>query len=70
MTEDEGLTWISDTLRNPEPDFYILGAKSYGKNSQFLIRLGLEQVRDVYQLLTGDSELDLYSDSGAAAGAN
>ena len=34
----------ADTLRNPEPDFYVIGSKSYGRNSQFLIRVGLEQV--------------------------
>jgi hypothetical protein len=49
-----------ETLRNPEPGFYILGAKSYGKNSQFLIRVGLEQVRDVFRLIAGDPALDLY----------
>ncbi len=34
-----------ESLRNPEPGFFILGAKSYGKNSNFLIRTGLEQIR-------------------------
>lgn len=33
-----------DTLRNPEPDFYILGAKSYGRLSAFLLRTGYQQV--------------------------
>jgi thioredoxin reductase len=51
----------AESLRNPEPGFFILGAKSYGKNSQFLIRLGLDQVRDTFQLITGNPELDLYS---------
>lgn len=32
------------TLENPEPDFYILGMKSYGRNSTFLMRVGYEQV--------------------------
>jgi thioredoxin reductase len=41
-----------ETLRNPEPNFYILGAKSYGRNSHFLLRLGFEQVRDVFALIT------------------
>jgi hypothetical protein len=50
-----------ETLRNPEPGFFILGAKSYGKRSQFLIRVGLEQVRDVYRLIAGDPDLDLYA---------
>jgi thioredoxin reductase len=49
-----------EALKNPEPNFYILGAKSYGRNSTFLIRLGLEQVRDVFTLIAGDSNLDLY----------
>ena len=35
-------------LRNPEPNFFILGAKSYGRNSQFLMRTGFEQVREVF----------------------
>jgi thioredoxin reductase len=48
------------TLRNPEPNFYILGAKSYGRNSNFLLRTGFEQVRDVFTLITGKPDLDLY----------
>ena len=32
------------TLRNPEPRFYIVGMKSYGRNSSFLMRVGYEQV--------------------------
>jgi hypothetical protein len=34
-------------LRNPEPNFFLLGAKSYGNNSQFLMRAGYEQVSAV-----------------------
>lgn len=49
-----------ETLRNPEPNYYILGAKSYGRNSQFLMRLGFEQVRDVFTLITGEPGLDLH----------
>jgi hypothetical protein len=40
-----------ETLTNPEPGFFILGAKSYGRNSQFLMRIGWEQVSDVMGLL-------------------
>src|SRR5262245_48219138 len=29
-------------LRHPEPNFYVLGAKSYGRNSNFLLRTGFE----------------------------
>jgi cation diffusion facilitator CzcD-associated flavoprotein CzcO len=40
-----------DTLTNPEPGFFLLGAKSYGRNSQFLLRTGWAQVDDVMGLL-------------------
>ena len=40
-----------ETLRNPEPGFFILGAKSYGRNSQFLMSLGWQQVDDVFASL-------------------
>jgi NAD(P)-binding Rossmann-like domain len=36
-----------DALRNPEPNFFILGAKSYGRNSEFLMRTGYAQVSDI-----------------------
>ncbi len=49
-----------DSLRNPEPNFYILGSKSYGRNSHFLLRIGFEQIRDVFRLITSKPELDLY----------
>ncbi len=47
-------------LRNPEPGFYVLGSKSYGRNSDFLLRNGYEQVREVFTLITGKADLDLY----------
>ena len=36
---------------NPERDFFVLGAKSYGRNSAFLLKLGFEQVASVLELL-------------------
>lgn len=33
-----------DLLRSPEPAYFILGAKSFGRNSAFLMRTGYEQV--------------------------
>ena len=41
----------ADVLRNPEPNFFILGAKSYGRNSNFLIRVGLQQIVDAFTLI-------------------
>lgn len=50
----------AQTLRNPEPNFYILGSKSYGRGSNFLLRTGFEQIREVFTLLTGKKDLNLY----------
>ena len=44
-----------DSLTHPEPGFFILGAKSYGTNSSFLIRLGLEQVQELFTGLDATS---------------
>jgi 2-polyprenyl-6-methoxyphenol hydroxylase-like FAD-dependent oxidoreductase len=44
-----------DTLRNPEPGFFLMGAKSYGRNSQFLLRIGWSQVDDVFGLLDAEA---------------
>jgi len=40
-----------ETLANPEPGFFILGAKSYGRNSQFLLSIGWQQVDDAFGLI-------------------
>ncbi len=40
-----------ETLTNPEPGFFILGSKSYGRRTDFLMRVGWEQVDEVFQLL-------------------
>ena len=50
----------ADVLVNPEPNFFIIGMKSYGRNSNFLMRVGHEQIRDIFTLITGDATLDLY----------
>ena len=39
-----------DTLRSPEPRFFILGAKSYGTGCAFLLRVGHVQVEQVFDL--------------------
>jgi hypothetical protein len=43
-----------DTLRNPEPKLYIIGMKSYGRGSAFLLRIGYEQAAHVMDLLAED----------------
>ena len=49
------------TLLNPEPNFYVLGSKSYGRNSRFLFSVGLEQVRELFTIIGDRHDLDLYS---------
>lgn len=41
-----------DVLRNPEPNFFILGSKSYGRLNTFLLRSGYEQVSDLVTAYT------------------
>jgi hypothetical protein len=40
-----------ETLKNPEPGFFILGSKSYGRNNTFLLRVGWQQVEEVFGAL-------------------
>jgi len=41
-------------LAHPEPDYYVVGVKSYGRAPTFLLLTGYEQVRSVVCALTGD----------------
>ena len=46
----------AETLRTPEPGYFILGAKSYGRNPNFVLSVGQRQVEEVFALL--DAERD------------
>jgi hypothetical protein len=46
-------------LSHPEPDFYIIGAKSYGRAPTFLLATGYEQARSVAAMLAGDVDAAL-----------
>jgi hypothetical protein len=48
-------------LLNPEPNYYILGAKSYGRRSNFLLSVGLDQIREVFTIIGDRETLDLYA---------
>ncbi|POX68642.1 flavoprotein [Microbacterium sp. Ru50] len=48
-----GATGAAD-LAHPEPDFYLVGAKSYGRAPTFLALTGYEQVRSVAAEIAGD----------------
>jgi cation diffusion facilitator CzcD-associated flavoprotein CzcO len=48
-------------LINPEPNFYVLGVKSYGRNSNFLFSVGLHQIKQLFQIIGDRKDLDLYA---------
>jgi len=52
-----------------EPDFYVLGAKSYGRDHRFLIAHGLQQIRALFTLIGDRADLDLYSSMEALSRA-
>ncbi|NUR69330.1 MAG: NAD(P)-binding domain-containing protein [Hamadaea sp.] len=43
-----------DELTHPEPGFYVVGAKSYGRAPTFLLATGYEQARSVVAAIAGD----------------
>lgn len=43
-------------LRQPEPNLYIAGSKSYGRAPTFLMATGYEQVRSIIAAIAGDHE--------------
>ena len=57
----------AETLRNPEPNFYLMGNKSYGRNPTFLMRTGFSQIVEVFSLIAGNEKLNLYESKERAA---
>jgi hypothetical protein len=47
-------------VRQPEPNYFLLGAKSRGRDVSFLLRSGFVDIRDVFAQLAGKPKLDLY----------
>ena len=56
-----------DLVRNPEPRFFIIGHKSYGRRSDFLMRAAHDQIRDVFRIVEDDPDLDLYASASGEA---
>ena len=50
-----------ELLKLDEPNFFVLGIKSYGRDAGFLMQNGFRQVRDVYRILCDNNQLDLYN---------
>ena len=48
-------------IKTTEPNFFIIGSKSYGTDPRFLFSTGLQQIRDVFKLVAERETLDLYS---------
>jgi hypothetical protein len=65
--QDEGN--CARRLMHPEPDFYLLGAKSHGRDSRFLIADGLAQIRDLFTLIGDRADLNLYATAARLASA-
>ncbi|MCO6456303.1 MAG: NAD(P)/FAD-dependent oxidoreductase [Pirellulaceae bacterium] len=51
---------LSDQLRHPEPNFYILGSKSFGRRLGFEFLTALQQIRALFALIGDRADLDLY----------
>jgi thioredoxin reductase len=59
---------VDEPNRQPEtrePGYFVLGAKSYGRDSGFLLRDGHDQIRRVFARLAGNPRLDLYAKKAA-----
>ena len=58
---------LANRFITSEPDFYVLGAKSWGRDGQFRIAIGLEQIREVFSVIGDRANLDLYATMGKLA---
>jgi hypothetical protein len=52
-----------DTLTTGEPNFYILGSKSHGRDTSFLFAAGLTQIQQLFTLIGDRKDLDLYANT-------
>jgi hypothetical protein len=41
------------SLMSPETNYWVLGTKSYGRNSSFLLKIGIAQIEEVFTHLQG-----------------
>jgi hypothetical protein len=48
-------------LITSEPNYYVLGSKSFGRIPGFLYQHGLRQIRDVFTIIGDRADLDLYA---------
>jgi hypothetical protein len=50
----------AEALITTEPNYYVLGRKSFGRMPGFLFEHGLRQIRDVFTIVGDRADLDLY----------
>jgi hypothetical protein len=53
-------------IETDEPGYYVLGSKAKGRDSNFLIRDGHEQIKRAFATILGKPGLDLYAARRAA----
>jgi thioredoxin reductase len=51
----------ASALITSEPNYYVLGSKSFGRMPGFLYQHGLRQIRDVFTIIADRAGLDLYA---------
>jgi thioredoxin reductase len=42
---------VNGTVKQPEPGYFVLGVKSFGRDSSFLLKRGFEQVKEVIGMI-------------------
>ncbi len=65
MTQGLQLQEPAKQFETREPGYFVLGAKSWGRDSSFWLRDGFEQIRQVFMAITGDPRLDFYAKKAA-----
>ncbi len=50
-----------EVLLQPEPHFYVLGAKSWGRDPRSTMAAGLDQIRALFAIIGDRADLNLYS---------
>lgn len=50
-----------ESLVQPEIDFYVLGAKTFGRDHRFSLTIGREQIRAVFSIIGDRADLNLYA---------
>ncbi|HET6576496.1 MAG TPA: monooxygenase [Fimbriiglobus sp.] len=57
---------LAGRIETDEPGYYVLGSKAKGRDSDFLLQDGHEQIRKAFAAILGKPGLDLYTSKRAA----